>query len=353
LPLECVNTDTPIARLERPHLSPMPFPIVAIAASAGGLEALIELLGALPSRSGLAYIVIQHLDPDHASLLPEILSRKTSLAVASAADGGAIEPDRIYVIPPNATLTVEADRLRVASRAAGLHHPADILFTSLAQEHGERAIGVVLSGGDGDGAMGTQAIKHAGGITFAQEPGSARFPSMPQHAIDTSCVDFVLRPEKIAQELVRLSKHPYLRLIQPRAATSPEVGQESSVTEEDSLKRVFCRLRSAHGVDFAHYKRSTLRRRLERRMALQKSESLIEYAALIESDTTEAAALFQDFLIRVTTFFRDPESFEGLVEHVFPRSRWRGGLLDRHEAHRVSGRARDPAINSDLRHRRE
>ncbi|MDB6044777.1 MAG: hypothetical protein JWM63_3328 [Gammaproteobacteria bacterium] len=296
----------------------MTFPIVAIGASAGGLEALTELLAALPSKSGLAYIAVQHLDPDHESLLVEILTKKTPLTVLAAQDGLAIEPDHVYVIPPNATLTVVDGHLRVVPRASGLHHPADILFTSLAEERADCAIGVVLSGGDGDGALGIQAIKQAGGITFAQEPSSAKFPSMPRHAIETGCVDFVLRPKQIAQELMRLSRHPYLRAVPASPPPPGEPGQGPNATEEEGLKRIFRRLRSVHGVDFAHYKRSTLRRRLERRMALQKTETLADYVGLIDTDAAEAAALYQDFLIRVTTFFRDPESFEGLALRVFP-----------------------------------
>jgi two-component system CheB/CheR fusion protein len=282
------------------------------------LEALTELLAALPAQSGLAYVAVQHLDPDHESLLAEILTKKTSLAVMVAREGLAIEPNHVYVIPPNATLTVKGEHLHVVRRASGLHHPADILFTSLAEDWAERAIGVVLSGGDGDGALGVQAIKQAGGLVFAQEPSSAKFPSMPQHAIETGCVDFVLRPNQIARELIRLSQHPYLRAIPAPLGAAGEPGLGPSPTDEESLKHIFRRLRTVHGVDFAHYKRSTLSRRLERRMAMQKTETLADYVALIDSDTAEAAALYQDFLIRVTAFFRDPESFEGLVQRVFP-----------------------------------
>src|ERR1700732_2529747 len=138
-----------------------------IAASAGGLEALSELLAALPAACGLACIIVQHLDPDHESLLADILAKKTNLLVMPAHDGVVVEPDHVYVIPPNTTLTMTGDRIGVTPRASGRHHPADILFTSLAEEHGDGAIGVVLSGGDTDGALGIQAIKHGGGITFA------------------------------------------------------------------------------------------------------------------------------------------------------------------------------------------
>ncbi|MDE2448961.1 MAG: response regulator [Gammaproteobacteria bacterium] len=300
----------------------MTFPIVGIGASAGGLEAVSELLAALPSKSGVAFILVQHLDPDHESLLTELLAKRATMPVRQAEEGLAIEPDHVYVIPPNATLTVSDQRLRLVARpsAPARHMPADALLKSLAADRGDASIGVILSGGDSDGALGIEAIKHEGGITFAQEPTHARFPSMPRSAIETGCVDFVLRPREIARELVRLVRHPYLRtLSRPVApAESEESGEIVGVGEEEQLRRVFRRLRVAHGADFTHYKRSTLRRRMARRMALQKIDDAAEYVALIERDPTEAATLYQDFLIRVTGFFRDPDSFEGLRERVFP-----------------------------------
>ncbi len=298
----------------------MTFPIVAIAASAGGLEAVSELLAALPSETGMAFVVVQHLDPGHESLLTEILSKKTSLSVQQVHDGMRVEADHVYVIPPNTSLTLVDEHLRLTTRPSGRggHRPADILFRSLAEARASSAIGVVLSGGDSDGALGIQAIKDRGGITFAQEPASARFPGMPHHAIETECVDFVLRPPQIAHELVRLGRHPYLRTAPSPAVEAGESSGEAGAQKDEILRRVFRRLRSAHAVDFTHYKRSTLERRLARRMALQKLEAVAEYAALIESDAAETAALYQDFLIRVTGFFRDPESFEGLAQQVFP-----------------------------------
>jgi two-component system, chemotaxis family, CheB/CheR fusion protein len=289
------------------------FPIVGLGASAGGLEAVSEFLGALPARGEMAYVVVQHLDPSHKSLLPEIWGKRTTLPVFSIQDGALIEPEHVYVIPPNTALIVEDGRFKLTPRQPG-HHPVDIFFKSLAETLGDAAIGVVLSGGDSDGSLGVRAIKHSGGITFAQEPGSARFPSMPKNAIETGCVDFVLPPAEIARELKRLSVHPYLRLL-PKERNPLE---ESAPSEEDQLRHVFRRLRTAHGVDFTHYKRSTLRRRLARRMALRQLEDLSDYIAVVEDDPTETAALYQDFLIRVTGFFRDPEVFEGLRERVFP-----------------------------------
>jgi two-component system, chemotaxis family, CheB/CheR fusion protein len=300
----------------------MTFPIVGIGASAGGLEAVSELLAALPSRCGMAFVLVQHLDPDHESLLTELLAKKTAMPVAQAEEGVAVERDHVYVIPPNTTLTLRDQHLHLAIRpsAPARNMPVDALLKSLAADWGDASIGVILSGGDSDGALGIEAIKHEGGITFAQEPAQARFPSMPRNAIETGCVDFVLRPRDIARELVRLIRHPYLRAVSEPVpqGQSGESGESIGAREEEHLRRVFRRLRAAHGADFSHYKRSTLRRRMARRMALQKIEDAAEYVALIERDPTEAATLYQDFLIRVTGFFRDPDSFEGLRQRVFP-----------------------------------
>ena len=289
--------------------------IIGIGASAGGLEAISELLSALPSRPGAAVLVVQHLDRTHDSLLTDILRRKTSMPVVHAADGVAPLADHVYVIPPNVTLTVERGLLVLAPRAPGpeVHKPVDALFRSLAEDCGEAAVGVVLSGADSDGTDGIQAIKQAGGITFAQSPESARVPSMPRSAIDTGCVDFVMPPHAIANELVRLASHPYL---QPVMVDDVDDGD---VADAETMRRVFRRVRAAHGVDFARYKSSTLRRRLARRMAVQKIDSLSEYTDFLENDATETAALYQDFLIRVTSFFRDPDSFRALTEQVFPQ----------------------------------
>ena len=293
-------------------------PIVAIAASAGGLEAASELFAALSSEGRIAYVLVQHLDPSHESLLPEILGRRTGLRVIAATDGVEIAAGHVYVIPPNTTLTVVEDSIRLVPRPPhGRHMPADALLKSLAGARGERAISVVLSGGDSDGSLGTRFIKQGGGITFAQDPTTARFPSMPRNAIDTGCVDYVLRPTHIAHELARLSRHPYF---QSRAAMRPlePAADSEPATAENSFRRILRRLRAAHGVDFIQYKRSTLQRRLARRMVLQKVDNVSQYAELIENDAVETASLYRDFLIRVTEFFRDPESFDALSRDVLP-----------------------------------
>jgi two-component system, chemotaxis family, CheB/CheR fusion protein len=296
------------------------FPIVALGASAGGLEALFEFLSVQTLPTHMAYVVIQHLDREHKSLLAELLAKKTEMPVLKIEDGSTVEPGHCYVIPPNTSLTLIEERFRLTPRSdtSTPHHPVDIFFQSLAETRADATIGVILSGGDSDGALGIQALKHAGGITFAQEPSSTRFPGMPQNAIDTGYVDYVLRPFEIAREIERLSQHPYLQ----SAAVPPasDVSAVGSIPQdsEGSLKRVFRRLRTTHGVDFSHYKRNTLQRRLARRMAVRRTQEFSDYVALLEQDPAETAALYQDFLIRVTGFFRDPESFEHLRTRIFP-----------------------------------
>jgi two-component system CheB/CheR fusion protein len=254
-------------------------PVVAIGASAGGLDAISELLAALPPRPDMAYVLVQHLDPAHESLLPELLAKKTAMPVVQIRDDMDVEAGHFYVIPPNATLTVAQQRFHLTRRpsGAGLHLPIDSLFVSLAEENGSAAIGVVLSGSNSDGSRGVRAIKQAGGIVFAQSPESARFPSMPRNAIETGCVDFVLRPEEIAHSLAQLGRHPY---IQPDTKPEPPDAapdEPLAADDEESLRRVFRTLRTMHSVDFSHYKRSTLHRRLARRMALRNIVNLIDY----------------------------------------------------------------------------
>ena len=293
--------------------------MVGIGASAGGLEAVSELLGALPAGTNMAYLVVQHLDPRHESQLPEILAKRAAMPVSAAVDREVMKADHVYVIPPNTTLTVAEGRLRLERRPTGdRHHPVDALFKSLAETAGEYAIGVVLSGGDSDGSLGIKAIKQEGGFVFAQVPDSARVPSMPQSAIETGSVDRVLRPRDIAREIVRLSRFSRRDAV-PEA--EPAEAPEPTTDDDVHLKHILRRLRAAHGLDFTHYKRNMLLRRLARRMMLRNVENLADYRALIDTDPEELGALHQDFLIRVTEFFRDPGAFDALRDHVFPALR--------------------------------
>lgn len=290
-------------------------PVVGIGASAGGLEAIGELLTNLPAGTGMAFLLVQHLDPNHPTMLPEILAKKTAMPVCEASEDQAVQPDHLYVIPPNAVMTIDQGRLRLTPRrdTPGPPMPIDELFYSLGDQQGRRSIGVVLSGTGSDGAKGMQALKHAGGITIAQDEASARFPDMPRAAAALEAVDFVLAPAAIAHEIARIGRHPYLSAEQPRSIA------ESIPADEGSLARIFRLLRAASGVDFTHYKRPTVKRRLARRLALHHLQTVDEYVGFLEATPGEAAALCSDLLIRVTRFFREPKAYEALGEIVFPR----------------------------------
>ena len=302
----------------------MPVPAVGIGASAGGLEAIGELLAALPAATGMAYLVVQHLDPERASLLAEILAKKTSMPVAEVRDGTSIAPDHVYIIPPNTLLSVSADAMHLEPRAEGRQPsmPVDVLFHSLARERGRNAIGVVLSGSGSDGARGLQAIKEAGGITFAQHEASAGFSGMPKSAIGTGCVDFVLTPPEMAATLARLGRHPYINMAgtdddrEPPADAAPVA--PAAPSNEADFRRAFRLLRASSEVDFTHYKRSTIERRVARRMAVHHLDSLPAYVDLLQDNPAELQTLAQDLLIGVTSFFRDPEGLDGLTQTVFP-----------------------------------
>src|SRR5262249_5462201 len=271
-----------------------------IGASAGGLEALHEFLSSLGAETGMAYVVVQHLAPSHESMLSEILSRSTKMPVRQASEGGKVEAGHVYVIPPAKDMTLSGGVLRLSQRerTAQRFLPIDHFFRSLAEECGSKAIAIVFSGTASDGMQGLKAIKSAGGITFAQDEKSARYPEMPRSAVASGAVDFVLPPSGIAKELARLRNHSYVR-------ATP--GEPESTPSEDGphLERVLQLLRAVTGADFTHYKQSTIRRRILRRMALARIERLEDYARHLAGDRAEVEALYDDVLINVTSFFRD------------------------------------------------
>jgi two-component system CheB/CheR fusion protein len=225
-----------------------------------------------------------------------------------------LERNQVYVSPPNAIVTVTDGHLQVSPRPEipRLFMPVDFMLRSLALTMGRRAIGVVLSGGGTDGALGMQAIKEVDGITFAQDEKSAAQDSMPRSAILTGCVDYVLDPAGIAKELLRIGSHPYLD-----TSAEPEAGNLITANEEAELQKIFALLRRTMGVDFSGYKRSTILRRIRRRMTLRRVEQMAEYLAMLRNESEEVGSLYQDFLIRVTSFFRDPKAFEVLSKEVF------------------------------------
>ncbi len=307
----------PEPKLAAPTPVPQPpsgdFPIVGIGASAGGLEAFSHLLKPLPNDTGMAFVLVQHLAPEHDSLLSEILTRTTTMAVHEVQDGMEILPNCVYVIPPNTLMTFEEGclKLQPRQRTKGKYMPIDAFFKSLADDRSHKAIAIVLSGGDDDGSLGLAAIKAAGGITFAQDPQSAEVSKMPQNAIATGCVDFVLAPAGIAQELIKISRHPYV--MRPLTATPEEASSNL-----ESLSRIFALLRRTMGVDFSHYKQGTIRRRIMRRMVLRNLEQIDDYVEYLQGNVTEVEDLYHDILINVTSFFREPDTFKALTETVFP-----------------------------------
>jgi two-component system CheB/CheR fusion protein len=303
---------------DRPEGKPHgpPFPVVGVGASAGGLEAFTELLEGLSESPGMAFLFVSHLDPHHKSHLQEILSKVTPLPVKEVKEGMAVEANHVYVIPPATNMAITDGRLTLTPRATAPrpHMPIDHLFRSLATIQKDRAAAIVLSGNGSDGVLALQAIKAEGGITFAQDEKSAKHPSMPRAAVLDGNVDYVLRPRDIAAQLERIVRHPYARELLPLPEPVPPPPPE----EGDPVAQIIGLLRSRTAVDFASYKQSTIRRRILRRMALRGLQSPQDYLQVLRDDAGEVHNLFQDFLIRVTQFFRDPEAFEALKEKVFP-----------------------------------
>jgi two-component system CheB/CheR fusion protein len=291
-----------------------PLTVVGIGASAGGLEAFTQLLAGIPSDLGMAIVLVQHLAPQHESALPALLAGVSSLPVIPVSEGVRIRANHVYVIPPNVQMEIADGELHLTPRPSDRtqYTPVDVFLRSLADSLQDRAIAVILSGTASDGASGVRDVKAAGGITFAQRPETAKYDGMPRAAIATGMVDMVLTPHEIADQLVEISQIPY------DAAGARTAFDRSAVSEEE-LNRIFALLRAATGVDFKQYKTPTILRRLQRRMAMQRVTTVGQYLKFLESTPGEVLRLYQDVLIHVTRFFREPESFEALATHVFPR----------------------------------
>ena len=292
-----------------------PVPIVAIGASAGGLEAMTNLLKHLSPTTGLAYVYIQHLDPDHASLLSTILSRQTSMPVQEAADQMKVEANHVYVIPPNKIMESIDGVLTLDPRQARpvVPMPVDQFFISLSERQKDASIAVVLSGTGTDGTLGLKAIKDAGGITLAQDE-SAKFQGMAQSAINQDVVDMVLPTDQIARELERLSKQ-----VVAMQHTILQGGSENEILDDNvELKNILQLLKNASGVDFSNYKMNTIKRRIIRRMLLHKVDILPDYLSYLKQNTTEVGLLYNDLLINVTSFFRDPDTLDFLKKSLLP-----------------------------------
>lgn len=291
--------------------------VVGLGASAGGLEPLEQFLAGVPAASGLAYVVVQHMDPTHKTLLGELLQRATAMPVHEVANAQRIEPDAVYVIPPNAELTVFGGTFHLAtpSQPRGRRLPVDVLFSSLARELGDRAIGVVLSGMGTDGTLGLQAIKSQGGLTLVQQPASAQFDAMPKSAIAAGCVDIVAMPAEMPARILAVTG------AQPAGAAGAPV---STALATAALGTILDLLHEHTRHDLAAYKSNTLVRRIGRRMAVHGIDTMAGYARFLQGNTQELDLLFKEMLIGVTSFFRDAPVWQELQDAVLP------ALLARH-----------------------
>lgn len=285
------------------------FPIVGIGASAGGLAAFKAFFSAIPddTRLDMAFVLVQHLDPNHKSILTDLVGRYTRMPVYEVKDGMVVQPDCVYVIPPNHDMVLESGTLKLLEPAKphGYRLPIDLFFRSLAQSKQELATGIVLSGTGSDGALGVRAIKAEGGMLMVQSPESSEYDGMPRSAITTGLADYVLPPAEMSAQLIAyISKVFGKRPLIPRA--------------EDTMKHIFNLLRTQTGHDFSHYKQNTINRRIERRMAILNLKIVDEYVCYLEQKPAEVEALFHDLLIGVTSFFRNPTAFETLQKKVIP-----------------------------------
>ncbi|WP_433970216.1 chemotaxis protein CheB [Tunturiibacter gelidiferens] len=305
----------PTSQVKRPppkSVSP-DIPVVAIGASAGGLEALTAILRALPTDIALAFILIQHLDPKRRSILPELLSRATKIPVLEAIDAMRIESNRVYVMPSNVDISITDGHFGLMPRVIDRkqHLPIDIFMRSLAEVRKSQAIGVILSGTASDGTAGVEAIRAEGGVTFAQDPETAKFDGMPRSAIKSGCIDFVLSPEKIAAELSWMSTHPTLR----RKSTD---SHEEPKDDDHIFNSILSLVSTSQGADFSKYKPNTIHRRTQQRMAALRIASLAGYLTYLGEHPEEVAKLSNHVLIPVTEFFRNPEVFDDLLSTIYP-----------------------------------
>ena len=294
-------------------LSPNTFPVVGVGASAGGLEAFRKLLKSIPENAGMAYVLVQHLDPKHESLLPELLQKVTNIPVVEITDDIKVQPNHIYIIPSNKLLLANDGVLQLSPRPPGgrgeRNMPIDLFFNSLAEIHQSHAIGVVLSGTATDGTEGLKAIKEQGGLTFAQDETSATYPGMPSSAALAGVVDFILPPEAIPEKITEI-----LRNIQKHENNNSQLPLEN----ENFFKQIIDLLRLRKGTDFTFYKQTTIRRRILRRMVLNNNKDTAEYLTILQNNKEEQDRLYQDLLIPVTSFFRDFGTFANLCGNVLP-----------------------------------
>jgi two-component system, chemotaxis family, CheB/CheR fusion protein len=288
------------------------FPIVGLGASAGGLEALELFFSHMPSNSSMAFVIIQHLSPKHKSIMASLLSKSTKMPVNEIKNGTRVEPNHVYLNPPDKNVVIQNGKLQLMMpiKSDGLNLPIDCFFRSMASDLNEKAVCVILSGTATDGTLGLKAIKGNGGIAMVQDPDSAKYDGMPRSAIATGIVDFILPVEKLPGELVKYIKAPYI--------TATKIAKIKDDNFSEYIQTIFALIRKSTGHDLAHYKQTTIRRRIERRMAVHQIGKIDGYVKCLEKNNAEVDILFKDMLIGVTNFFRDPEAFEILKEQVLP-----------------------------------
>ena len=284
---------------------------VAVGASAGGLEAIESFFSHMPPDSGLGFIVIQHLSPDYKSLMVELLSKKTAMLVHRAEDGMTVEPNHVYLIPPKKNLTIFHGKLLLSDQdhSKGIKLPIDVFLRSLAEDQGEKAVAIILSGTGSDGTRGVRVIKEYGGMVMVQDEESAKFDGMPRAAISTGLADFVLPPDQMPVQLLSFAKHPYITKVER---------SETLLSDEQGLTRVFAMLREKCKVDFTFYKPSTVTRRIERRMTINQTDDIQDYVAYLSNNPGEEVSLYRELLIGVTSFFRDQGAFDRLEQFALP-----------------------------------
>lgn len=309
-----VSSRKPVQASEQAVKSPggfQPFPIVGIGASAGGLEALEQFLGHVPVGSGMAFVVVQHLDPTHKGMMPELLQRTTTMEVAQAKNRMKVKPDCVYVIPPNKDLSILHGTLHLLDPVMprGLRLPIDFFFRALAEDQRERSIGVILSGMGSDGTLGLRAIKEKAGLALVQEPGSAKFDSMPRSVIEAGLADIIADAQELPKKIAEFVRH---------AAPGGVAPESESAAQKGALEKIFILLRARTGHDFSLYKKSTIYRRVERRMNLHRLDRIANYVRYLRENPQELDLLFKELLIGVTSFFRDPAAWAYLQEKVLP-----------------------------------
>jgi two-component system, chemotaxis family, CheB/CheR fusion protein len=286
------------------------FPVIGIGASAGGLEALETFFSHMTAESGMAFVVIQHLPPRHKSILGEILKKDTQMTILEIQEGMKIEPNQVYLNPPDKDVALSKGTFHLAAplEVTKVRMPIDFCFRSLAEDQREKAVCIVLSGTGSDGTLGLEEVKAAGGLTLAQAEDQAKYPFMPRSAIDTGQVDYILPVEKMPEELIKYAKHPYLE--GPASIPAKKV--------QTVIQKILMLIRTSTKHDFTHYKPATIRRRIERRMALHKILRIADYYRFLQENPAEVHTLFKDLVICVTSFFRDKEAFKTLETKVIP-----------------------------------